>query len=115
MMNTGKGQILVVVTVPDQKTGQEIARKLLEKRLAACVNISPGWNSLYHWEGEIQQDQEVLLLIKTRQDLLDDGLIPVIQELHPYQLPEIIALELTGGERHYLDWILQETTPESSS
>lgn len=103
------GQILVLVTVPDLGTGEVIARSLLEKRLAACVNISPDWVSLYRWEGEVQQDQEVLLLIKTRQDLLKGQLIPSIQELHPYQVPEIIALDLVDGEQNYLDWMLQET------
>lgn len=107
-MTGSQEQILVLVTAPDRETAQAIARPVLQKRLAACVNILPGLTSLYHWEGEIQQDQEVLLLIKTRAALLDE-LIPVIQGMHPYQVPEIIALEIAGGEKKYLEWILQET------
>ena len=108
-MENSSQPILVLVTAPDLDTGERIARGLLEGQLAAYVNISPGLVSLYRWEGEIQRDPEVLLLIKTRRELLTDQLIPAVQELHPYQLPEIIALPIIGGERNYLDWILQET------
>lgn len=102
-------QVVVLVTVPNLKSGEEIAGRLLERKLAACVNISPGLISLYHWQGEVQRDSELLLLIKTRLSLVNGELIPAIQELHPYQLPEIIALPIIGGESGYLDWILQET------
>lgn len=113
-MENDSQAILVLVTAPDLKTGEGIARGLLERGLAACVNISPGLISLYRWEGEIQRDPEVLLLIKTRPDLLNDQLIPAVQELHPYQLPEIIALPIVGGERNYLEWILEETAGRKS-
>ncbi|MEJ2411915.1 MAG: divalent-cation tolerance protein CutA [Anaerolineales bacterium] len=108
-MENREQRVVVLVTVPDLETGEEIANRLLERKLAACVNISPGLISLYHWQGEIQRDSELLLLIKTRLSLVSGELIPAIRELHPYQLPEIIALPIIGGERGYLDWILQET------
>jgi periplasmic divalent cation tolerance protein len=108
-MENNRQAVLVLVTAPDLETGELIARGLLERELAACVNISPGLISLYRWEGEIQRDPEVLLLIKTRSELLNDQLIPTIQELHPYQLPEIIVLPIIGGERNYLEWIHQVT------
>lgn len=108
-MDKTNQQMLVLVTAPDVDAGEQIARRLLERKLAACVNIFPGLISLYRWEGEIQRDPEVLLLIKSRRGLLRDQLIPAIKEIHPYQLPEIIALPIVGGERNYLDWILRET------
>ncbi len=101
--------VLVMVTAPDLDLGERIAKSLLERNLAACVNISPDLISLYRWEDEVQRDPEVLLLIKTRLGLLRDQLIPAVQALHPYQLPEIIALPIISGERNYLDWIIQET------
>jgi periplasmic divalent cation tolerance protein len=108
-MENSSQQVLVLVTAPDLGTGETIARKLLERKLAACVNIVPGLISLYRWEDEIQRDSEVLLVIKTRLGLLNSQLIPAVQDLHPYQVPEIIALPIIAGEKNYLDWILQET------
>ncbi|MGB2965244.1 MAG: divalent-cation tolerance protein CutA [Anaerolineales bacterium] len=101
---------LVLVTAPDPDIAGQIAKTLLEKGLAACVNIFSGLRSLYRWEGKIQDDNEVLLMIKTRADLIDKDLIPIVQELHPYQFPEIIALPVVGGEQSFLDWIFSETT-----
>ncbi len=101
-------KLLVLVTAPDLERGEMIARSLVEERLAACVSVSPGLISFYRWEGKIQEDREVLLLIKTRAAKLED-LISMVQQLHPYQIPEIIALPISGGSREYLDWIWQET------
>ena len=101
---------LVLVTAPDSDTAEQIAKTLLEKGLAACVNIFSGLRSIYRWEGKIQDDTEVLLMIKTRADLIKKHLIPIVQKLHPYQVPEIIALPVVGGGQSYLDWILSETT-----
>lgn len=108
-MEDSSQQVVVMVTVPDLDSGEKIASSLLDRKLAACVNIMPGLISFYRWQGEIQRDGELLLMIKTRQSLVNGRLIPAIQELHPYQLPEIIALPIVGGESGYLDWILQET------
>jgi len=100
---------IVFITTPDLDTAESIANALLDKRLAACVNIFQGLRSMYHWEGKIEDDQEILLMIKTRAELLEKQLIPLVQKLHPYQVPEIIALPIVGGGQSYLDWILSET------
>jgi periplasmic divalent cation tolerance protein len=108
-MEENSQPVILLVTVPDRDSGELIARELLERRLAACVNIIPGLTSCFRWKGEIQQDSELLLIIKTHLDLLEGHLIPEIKQLHPYQLPEIIALPIIGGDRGYLDWLIQET------
>lgn len=100
--------LLCLSTCPDAETAARIARALVEERLAACVNWLPGVNSTYRWQGEIHEDAEVLLLIKTsreRFDALRDRLV----ELHPYEVPELIAFEIAGGLPAYLEWIARET------
>ena len=109
MMNQFESIRIVFITAPDLDTAESIAKALLEKRLAACVNIIPGLRSIYHWEGKIEDDQEILLMIKTRAELIEKQLTPLVQKLHPYQVPEIIALPVVGGGQSYLDWILSET------
>jgi periplasmic divalent cation tolerance protein len=101
--------LLVLITAPSAEVGEKIARRLLNDRLAACVNILPGVRSLYHWQGEIQDDQEHLLLVKTRQEVFESHLIDAVREIHPYQVPEIIALPIHLGLAEYLDWIHRET------
>jgi periplasmic divalent cation tolerance protein len=108
-MNNSDSIRLVLVTTPDSNTAELIANTLLEKELAACVNIYPGLRSLYRWEDKIQDDVEFLMMIKTRSELVDH-LIPLIQKLHPYQVPEIIALPVVGGAESYLNWIASETS-----
>jgi periplasmic divalent cation tolerance protein len=100
--------ILVISTVPGQKKGQDIARSLVENKLAACVSLSSACTSFYRWEGKISRDQEYMLFIKTREDiypLLEKKLL----ELHPYEVPEIIALPVIGGSKNYLKWIEDST------
>ena len=104
--------ILVMMTAPDKSTARKIAGVLIEKKFAACVNISPSWVSIYRWEGEIQEDSEVLMLVKTTSGLFDDQLVPCIQELHPYDLPEVIALPILAGEKNYLSWVVEEASGE---
>ena len=101
--------ILVLVTAPDQDSAELLAKTLVEKKIAACVNLFSGMRSIYRWEGEVQEEQEVLLMIKTQKRLIENQLIPLVQELHPYDVPEIIALPIVAGEKNYLDWILSET------
>jgi periplasmic divalent cation tolerance protein len=101
--------ILVLITVPSQEVGERIANALLDQRLAACVNILPQVRSLYWWEGKINTDQELLLVVKSRADLFADQLVPAVKEVHPYEVPEIIALPVVMGSASYLDWIDQET------
>jgi periplasmic divalent cation tolerance protein len=103
--------IVVLMTAPSIEVARQIAGVLLEDKLAACVNILPGINSLYSWQGEIQDDTEVLMLAKSRPELFEDRLIPAVQAIHPYQVPEIIALPIVMGLGSYLDWITAETQP----
>lgn len=103
--------MIAYCTVPDATTGKRIADELVKRRLAACVNRIPGLVSTYEWQGEICEDGEDLLLIKTRRDCLDD-LERVLGELHPYELPELIAVPIEGGSAGYLDWINRNTQHE---
>ena len=89
---------------PDQAVARRIADALVDERLAACVNLLPGLRSVYRWQGGVHCDDEVLLLIKTTQDkvgMLGDR----ITALHPYELPELVAVEVAGGLAAYLAWI----------
>ena len=95
---------IVLVTAPDVEDGQKIARKLVSDQLAACVNLLPGMTSIYTWEGEICEESEVLLIIKTRADLFET-LSLTVQAEHPYEVPEIIALPIIDGDRDYLKWL----------
>ncbi len=103
-----KPYILILTTVPDMESGTILAERLVEDRLAACVNISAAVESLYWWEGKIQQEKEHTLLIKTK-----SALFPLVKqkilELHPYELPEIIALPIAEGHEEYLAWMGRET------
>jgi len=96
--------MVVFCTCPDEETAQAIAYSLVEHRLAACVNIIPNLISVYSWQGKICQDAELLLIIKTKQEQWP-LLRQKIRELHPYQVPEIIALPIAVGEDSYLKWI----------
>jgi periplasmic divalent cation tolerance protein len=102
---------LVLCTCPDQETAASIAERLVTDRLAACANLVPGLTSIYRWQGQIQRDSEVLLLIKTRAACLDN-LSATLRGLHPYELPEIIALPVTDGLPAYLTWVTACTQPE---
>jgi periplasmic divalent cation tolerance protein len=103
--------ILVLITTPSAKTSQQIAEALVSRKLAACVNILPGIRSLYTWKGTVQQDNEHLLIVKSRLQLFD-ALQAVVREIHPYEVPEIIALPVVVGSQSYLDWWQAETTDE---
>jgi len=98
---------MVLCTCP-QGSADSIADAILKDRLAACVNIIPEIRSKYRWKGELQADSESLLIIKTRADLVAD-LITRVKEVHPYQVPEIIAFEIKEGNADYLRWISEET------
>ena len=100
--------LLVLTTVPDEKTGQEIASLIIELKLAACVTISSSSTSLYTWKGKLCKEQEFLLYIKTLSKHYP-ALEKRILASHPYEVPEIIALPFTAGYKKYLDWISEET------
>ncbi|TRX53145.1 divalent-cation tolerance protein CutA [Thalassomonas sp. M1454] len=95
---------VVITNCPNDEVAQNIAKKLVTKRLAACVNIMPNITSVYEWQGELQQDSEVMLIIKTKSSLFTE-LKQHIEQLHPYDVAEIIALDIQQGNELYLNWI----------
>lgn len=97
-------KIVVLMTAGSQAEAEAIAHTLVLELLAACVNIVPGVSSVYRWEGQILQDQEWLLVAKSHSDVLDQ-LIRRVTELHSYQVPEVLALPVTGGSQAYLRWL----------
>ena len=100
---------MVLVTCPGRKVGETIGHTLVQERLAACVNVVPNLTSIYRWEEKIHREAEVLLVIKTRRIRLP-ALIRRVRGLHPYALPEIVALPLVGGSAPYLSWLRDSTT-----
>lgn len=100
--------IVVLVTVPTPERAAEIARAVVEERLAACGNVVPGLRSIYRWEGKVQDDEEALLLLKTTRSRFD-ALRDRVLALHPYDVPEVIALPVEAGSAAYLAWIAGET------
>ncbi len=109
-MQTQNGYALVLSTVPSVEIGRKIARDIVESRLAACVNLVPNLTSVYEWEDKLQEEPEVLLIIKTTSDLVE-RLRARIAEIHPYAVPEIIAIPIMSGHEKYLEWIQSVTCP----
>ena len=101
--------VVVLVTAPTKSLAEQIAKTLLDQDLIACANLMAPVQSYYTWQGETKADEEVLMLLKTRADLFSDKLVPAIQALHPYEVPEIIALPILMGAPDYLDWIDEVT------
>ena len=101
--------LVVFVTVGNGDEAASIARTLVEEKLVACVNIIPQIRSLYWWKGEVCDDQEVLLLMKTPNGTFD-ALQQRIRQLHSYEVPEIIAVAVKRGLPEYLQWVLQSTS-----
>lgn len=102
-------RIIVLITTPNQEVAHQIANHLVEKHLAACGNIVSNIQSIFPWQGEVQQEGEVLLILKTHSALLHTRLIPEVKAIHPYTTPEIIALPIIDGSRDYLEWLDQST------
>jgi uncharacterized protein involved in tolerance to divalent cations len=100
-------KLVVLMTASSAEEAERIAHALLAEMLAACVNVIPAVTSVYRWEGQVQSDQEWLLVAKSRRDVLDD-LVRRVQALHSYDVPEVIALPLVGGSDAYLRWIDRE-------
>ena len=98
----------VHITAPNREQAATMARALVNERLAACVNVVDGVQSVYRWQEKVEESAEVLCLVKTRPDLLD-ALTARVQALHPYDVPEILAFEVMDGSPTYLNW-LQEST-----
>ncbi len=106
--------ILIYVTCPDMELAKAIARVLLEQRLIACANILPQMQSIYSWQGEIKEDSEVVLLLKTRQDLSPDVTQKVVS-LHSYDCPAVLEIPLRGGHPEFLAWIQAETESKKTN
>jgi len=98
------GAIVVVTTVGTEEQANALAREIVARRQAACVNILPGVRSVYRWKGKICQDGELLLVIKTQAGEFD-GIAETIREIHSYELPEILAFDVERGEARFLAWI----------
>ncbi|MEW6439503.1 MAG: divalent-cation tolerance protein CutA [bacterium] len=107
------GKIVVLITTGSEEEAERIARALLEERLIACANWIPKVRSLYWWQGRLNEDQETLLLCKTRESLFS-RLAERTKALHSYEVPEIISLPLRQGWDPYLSWIESETVSGSA-
>jgi periplasmic divalent cation tolerance protein len=96
--------LVVLVTAPDADTAAGLARALVEERLAACGNVVPGLRSVYRWEGAVRDEPEALLLLKTTRARFE-ALREAVLRLHPYQVPEVIAVPVEAGSAPYLAWL----------
>lgn len=106
---TAGHEIVVIVCTISREASGSMAQQLVGRRLAACVNVMPV-QSCYRWKGEVCNDAEVLLLVKTRREMANE-VVAAIRALHPYELPEIIVLPVIAGHAPYLDWVYNETSP----
>jgi periplasmic divalent cation tolerance protein len=97
-------KIVVLSTCGSPEDGERLSRALVEARVAACVNVIPGVRSVYRWKGEVESEGECLLLIKSSRGQFD-ALRETLTKLHPYEVPELIALPVVDGSPGYLDWL----------
>ena len=102
-----KDRIVVISTVGSAEEGERIAAALVEERLVSCVNVVPGVVSFYRWKGEVQEDAEALLILKTQRDRFEP-LRDRILALHPYEVPEVLVLPVEHGHDPYLDWVREQ-------
>ncbi|AEM39377.1 CutA1 divalent ion tolerance protein [Pyrolobus fumarii 1A] len=98
--------VVVFITAPKGK-GEEIAGKIIESRLAACANVISGVKSVYWWKGKVERDEEDLIVLKTVEERLDE-LIEFVKRVHPYEVPEVIAVKVVKGLQEYLVWVENE-------
>ena len=110
-MKTANPFAVVLVTAPDLKTARGLARGAVETRLVACVNLVPGIESHYWWQGKLEQSKEVLLVMKTRKAQLS-ALEQFVLQRHPYDTPEMLSLPLDRGTAKYLDWLRESTSAQ---
>lgn len=99
---------IVWVSAPSTEVAEALADLLLEERLAACVSVLPGVRSHYRWQGKLERTEEVLLMIKTRNERLP-GLMERVQQAHPYDVPEIVAVPAEAASSRYVEWVESET------
>ena len=103
--------VIVMTTLPSETDAATFAHTLVELRLAACVNLLPGMESIYRWEGEIEQERERQLVIKTSRERVS-ALWDRVREMHPYDVPEFIVLPIVDGNDAYLRWVGESTRPD---
>ncbi|MEQ8964637.1 MAG: divalent-cation tolerance protein CutA [Azospirillaceae bacterium] len=104
--------LFVYVTTGSMAEARAVGRALIEARLAACVNVIPGMRSMYHWQGAVEEDEEIVVIAKTRAELLD-RVTETIKAVHSYDCPCVVALPIEGGKPAFLDWIEAETSGAS--
>ncbi|CBH10742.1 divalent cation tolerance protein, putative [Trypanosoma brucei gambiense DAL972] len=102
------------VTTPTSEVAREISRILVSSNKAACVNIVPSVTSVYRWEGQLCEEQECLMMIKTRTELLQE-VIDNVKKNHPYSTPEVVSVPISSGSEEYLKWVEENTMPTSSN
>ncbi|MGE4555895.1 MAG: divalent-cation tolerance protein CutA [Desulfovibrionaceae bacterium] len=105
--------VLIYVTCSSMEEAEQLGAELIKRRLAACTNILGSITSMFHWKGQVENDREVALLAKTRQDLVAD-LTAAVLELHSYETPCVVALPIIGGNPDFLKWVEAETGPPSA-
>jgi periplasmic divalent cation tolerance protein len=103
-MPKGTDNIVVLITAGSEEEAHKIAKLLVSQNKAACVNILPGVNSLFHWKGRLDSARESLLLVKTKASLFSE-IISLVKTIHSYEVPEIIALPIIAGSEDYLKWL----------
>ncbi|OAT15189.1 periplasmic divalent cation tolerance protein [Buttiauxella noackiae ATCC 51607] len=96
--------VVILCTAPDEATAQELAALVLAEKLAACVTLLPGATSLYYWEGKMEQEYEVQMLLKSDVEH-QEALLACLKSHHPYQTPELLVLPVTHGDSEYLSWL----------
>ncbi len=99
--------VVIFITTADNGEANRVSEHLLNKKKIACVNIIPKVNSLFWWQGKIETEEERLLIIKTKASVLSE-IVNLVKEVHSYEVPEIIALPIIGGNEDYLRWIIEE-------
>lgn len=109
MYTTSSDVALIYITAPDKESAARLAKTLVEERLAACVNIGAPIMSVYRWKGAVETAGEIPVIAKTRRDLVD-RLTTRIRELHPYEVPCVIAVPVVGGHAPFLQWVHEETS-----
>ena len=103
--------VTVLMTAPGIAEAEEVVRRLVEERLTACGNILPGAVSIYQWEGEVHRDEESVVILKTVRDLLP-RMLQRAEQLHPYDVPELLVLDVVDGAGAYLEWVRRECSAE---
>jgi periplasmic divalent cation tolerance protein len=102
---------LLYITAPNREVAESLGRFLVESRLAACANVIDGVTSIYRWKGEIQSDTEAICIAKTSHELIDKATRAIV-ERHPYELPCVVALDITAGHDAFLQWIEESVSPQ---